>query len=315
MTIRIANPETDFPQIAQILTRYSTEAVTVAELWDDEKRMMHGKIRRRWVSSDDQTGAINGYALVIKYPSEPIDLFHTEIVVMPNFHRQGIGRTLYTEALTFAREHGCGRLMTTVKDDDVPSLTFGKNRGFDVSHHVFDSTLDVVNFDETPFMGVIESLQAQGISFITLAETGMNEASVQALYTLNRNAVLEEPGSTGTFPTYENWRRIVLDSSWYRPESQFIAVDGDQYIGLAGVYNEPDNPQEMFNGYTGVDSRYRGRKIALSLKLLTIRYAREHGAKTISTDNDARNAPMLKINQKLGYVASAGHFVLVKELK
>lgn len=312
MPIRIVNPETDFPKIANLLTQYGTETVTISDLWDDENRMFPGKIRRRWVYANPTTDEIHGYAMIIKYPSEPADLFHLELVVNPDFRKQGIGSNLYTTALAFAQDHPCGRLMTGVKDDDVLSRQFGEKRGFTVSHHVFDSTLDVSTFNETPFSDAISTLEAQGIRFTTLAQTGMDEASVQALYQLNRLAMLEEPGSSGGFPTYENWRKIILESSWYRPESQFIAVSNDEFIGLAGVYNEPDNPDEMFNGYTGVNSAYRGRKIALALKLLTIRYARKHGAKTVKTENDARNAPMLAINQKLGYQALTGHYVLVK---
>jgi RimJ/RimL family protein N-acetyltransferase len=183
-----------------------------------------------------------------------------------------------------------------------------------VSHHVFDSELKLAAFDETPFAGVIERLEAEGIRFITLAEAGTTEEAERGVYEANRAAVLDEPGSVGTFPTYENWRRIILESGWYRRESQFIAIEGRKYIGLAGVYNEVETPETMFNGLTGVDRDYRGRKIALALKLLTIRYAREHGAKVVTTNNDARNAPMLAINRKLGYQPLPGHYVVVKNM-
>jgi GNAT superfamily N-acetyltransferase len=312
MTLRIAQPEADFPRIAELLSLVTTEPVTVSGLWDDENRMMPGKIRRRWVNDD--AGRINGYAMIIKYPSEPIDLFHIELVVDPAARRGGIGAGLCDTALAFAAENGCGRLMTEIQDNDPDSLAFGQRRGFVVSHHVFDSELKLAAFDETPFAGVIERLEAEGIRFITLAEAGATEEAERGVYEANRAAVLDEPGSVGTFPTYENWRRIILESGWYRRESQFIAVDGRKYIGLAGVYNEVETPETMFNGLTGVDRDYRGRKIALALKLLTIHYAREHGAKVVTTNNDARNAPMLAINRKLGYQPLPGHYVVVKNM-
>lgn len=52
---------------------------------------------------------------------------------------------------------------------------------------------------------------------------------------------------------------------------------------------------------TGVEKAYRGRKLALALKLLAIRIAQAHDAATIRTGNDAENGPMLAINRKLGY--------------
>jgi RimJ/RimL family protein N-acetyltransferase len=65
---------------------------------------------------------------------------------------------------------------------------------------------------------------------------------------------------------------------------------------------------------TGVDRMYRGRKIALALKLLAIRWAIEKGASCIVTDNDSQNAPMLAINRKLGYVPRPGIFRLTRQL-
>ncbi len=65
---------------------------------------------------------------------------------------------------------------------------------------------------------------------------------------------------------------------------------------------------------TGVVASYRGRKIALALKLLAIRYAWSHGAKTIRTHNDSLNAPMLAINRKLGYQPQSGKYRLRKEI-
>jgi RimJ/RimL family protein N-acetyltransferase len=203
-------------------------------------------------------------------------------------------------------------LMTEVRDNDSDSLAYAEKRDFKVSHHVFDSQLDVAAFDDSLFAGVIETVEAGGIRFFTLADTSGEEAERQ-LYVVNRTAVLDEPGSVGTFPTYESWRSIILESNWFRQESQFIAADGEMFVGLAGVYNDPETPETMFNGLTGVDRNYRGRNIALALKLLTIRYAQEHGAKVITTGNDARNAPMLAINRKLGYRPLPGHYVLVKQ--
>jgi GNAT superfamily N-acetyltransferase len=57
---------------------------------------------------------------------------------------------------------------------------------------------------------------------------------------------------------------------------------------------------------TGVDRPYRGRGLALALKLRTIRLARRYGAAYIRTHNDSENAPMLALNRKLGYQPEPG---------
>jgi RimJ/RimL family protein N-acetyltransferase len=308
MTLRTANPERDFARIAELLSLISTEPVTVDGLLEDEARTMPGKHWRRWVWDD--TGRIDGYAMVIKYPSQPADLFNLELVVDPAKRRQGTGTALLDAAFAYAREHQMGRLRTEVRDDSAESLRFAEKHGFAVSHHVFDSTLDVANFDEAPFSGVIEQVEASGIRFFTLADTGRSDDALRQLYELNRGAVLDEPGSTGGFPTYENWLRIVINAGWYRAENQFIAADGERFVGLAGVYAEPGMPETMFNGLTGVHRDTRRRGIALALKLLTIRRAKALGARVITTNNDERNAAMLAINRRLGYIASSGHYVV-----
>lgn len=54
-----------------------------------------------------------------------------------------------------------------------------------------------------------------------------------------------------------------------------MTFDGARAVGLSAVsYFAEANA--MFNMLTGVARAYRGRKIAQALKLLAIRYAKEH---------------------------------------
>ena len=53
---------------------------------------------------------------------------------------------------------------------------------------------------------------------------------------------------------------------------------------------------------------WRGRGIALALKLLAIRAARRYGARYLRTNNDSENAPMLAVNRKLGYQPAPGYY-------
>ena len=64
--------------------------------------------------------------------------------------------------------------------------------------------------------------------------------------------------------------------------------------------------------HTGVLKEYRGRKIALALKLLAIRYSRACGAALLRTDNDSQNASILAINEKLGDKPQSGYFRCVR---
>jgi len=61
-------------------------------------------------------------------------------------------------------------------------------------------------------------------------------------------------------------------------------------------------PGIIYQGLTGVLREYRGRGIAMALKLQTVRYARDHGYREIRTWSDARNRPMLRIKEAMGFV-------------
>lgn len=54
-------------------------------------------------------------------------------------------------------------------------------------------------------------------------------------------------------------------------------------------------------GFTAVRRDYRGRGIALALKLCTIAYAGAQGLSGIRTDNDSTNLAMWHINERLGF--------------
>ena len=87
-------------------------------------------------------------------------------------------------------------------------------------------------------------------------------------------------------------------------------MSGEELIGFAAVSLFPEN-QNAGNMTTGVVRQYRGRKIALALKVLAARYARVHGARTVQTENDSRNAPVLAINRRMGYRPRPGTYQLV----
>ena len=161
---------------------------------------------------------------------------------------------------------------------------------------------------------MIESVQAQGVHFFTLAEIGNTEENQRRLYDLNKRNALDIPGRDPTFSRFEDFQKHVFGASWFRPEGQILAADRDRWIGLTAIgYFAQTN--STYNMFTGVERDYRGRKIALALKLLATRFARELSAVYVRTNNDSENAPILAINQKLGYKPAPGYFKCVKVLE
>jgi RimJ/RimL family protein N-acetyltransferase len=99
-----------------------------------------------------------------------------------------------------------------------------------------------------------------------------------------------------TFEEYLTWYGGP-DSSprWY-----FVAKDGDQVVGVSSLCFPP-RQGNVWTGLTGVVRSHRGRGIARGVKLAITRQAIEQNVSRIRTDNDETNAPMLHINEELGY--------------
>lgn len=312
ITLREAIPEQDYPRIAELISAAQPEPVTADTLreWDAQKT--EGMMRRRTVAVDDN-GRIVGYGLVQHQQWDKNGLFLVWVTVDSACCNRGIGTMLYEDGVKTARQHGATQLKSEVRENCAEGRRFAEKRGFQSRRHIFESTIDLSTFDESPFAGVIESLQASGIRFFTLADDD-NEITRRQLYDINRQVVLDIPGFDNDFPDYETFNNVILKGSWFRPEGQIMAADGDKVIGLGAVgYLAASN--SMYNLITGVHPDYRGRKIALALKLLTIRCAKQAGAAYIRTNNDSENAPMLAVNRKLGYVPEPGMYFLIRTLE
>ncbi|MFN8443531.1 MAG: GNAT family N-acetyltransferase [Caldilineaceae bacterium] len=308
MNIRPARPETDIPGIAAVVNAFESPPVTLEIVQEWFTQTAPGRITQRLVAVDTQYEVI-GYSVVFHAPWSPDFHFYVWVGVDPAWRGQGIGTALYAEAQTFLRGERATQLTSEILDNDPVALAFAQRRGFTIDRHHFASVLDIGSFDETPYQSVIPTLEAAGIRFCSLADFQDTQEARQKLHAVNTITDQDIPGWEGpglSFAEFEQW---VCNSSWYRPDGQLIAIDGEEWVGMCTIQLRPET-QGAYNVHTGVVRSHRGRKIALALKLVAIRYARTHGVQTLHTNNDSFNAPMLAINRKLGYRRQPGKYML-----
>lgn len=310
VTLRQAVPEIDFEQVARILSAADAEPVSAGVLHDQLRTAPAGKVDRRMVAVDGR-GTVVGYSIVERLPWWGEGRYSMWVGVLPAHRGRGIGTALFDDALAFARGEGVNRLDASVREGAPEALHFAERRGFSVSRHLFSSTLELAAFDGALFQGTVGKVAASGIRFFSLAEAGAAEDSYRKLYELNRTVSLDIPGRERTFASYDDYARRYFQADWFRPDAQLLAADGDRWVGLASL--QPLSAECLFNRVTGVDPEYRGRSIATALKLLSIDYARRAAYRTMRTNNDAENAPMLAVNRKLGYRPEPGLFLMMKE--
>lgn len=318
MDIRNANVEMDVLRITELINVVEPEPVSPADVRRWFEHLPPGRISRRRVAVNDG-GQVVGYSTVVHEAKLPEGFFVTWVTVDANQRSRGIGRALAADIQAFLDEHGTTRVLSEVREDDARGIEFARRCGYEVERHLFESTLNLDTFDEAPLREVIPALEAQGIHFFTLADQIDDPQASRKLYAVNSITAADIPGSERDWMTYEEFVEMVMGASWFRPEGQLFASDGDpsegaEWVGLAGVRLLAET-NGAYNLMTGVLRPYRGRKIALALKLLAIRYARAQGAAYIRTTNDSLNAPMLAINQKLGYQRQPGKYILVMTTK
>jgi RimJ/RimL family protein N-acetyltransferase len=61
---------------------------------------------------------------------------------------------------------------------------------------------------------------------------------------------------------------------------------------------------------TGVKRRWRGRGVAGALKRAQIAWAKEQGFERLQTQNEIRNEPIRRLNERLGYRVAAGRVIV-----
>lgn len=244
-------------------------------------------------------GEIAGVCLLYQSGSDGDGRYNIHVDVLPERQRQGIGTALYEDAVDFAWGNGLASLYGYVYEDRPGGLAFARQKGFTAVRQAIHSQLNVAAFDESGFARLLAENEAQGIRFTSFAGEGDSEENRRRLYALNKRCSADIPGR-GPFFSFEEFCRVRFGGHAYRPEGIVLALDGDAWVGLSVATYHDEGPF-VFNQMTGVLPDYRRRGLAVALKVLVVRFAREAGATTVRTFNDAENVAMLGVNKRLGY--------------
>lgn len=311
-TLRPLLVPADYPRMAELINATAPEPTTVERLAEND-RILPADIIIHREAAIAPDGTMVGYGVAGRIPSEQPGRFKIRALVDPAYRGRGAGTLLADAMERFALAHGGTWFDSHVRDNAPEALAFAEKRGYQMREHVFESILDLAAFDQDRFAGIIEQAEASGIRFFPFADVAGDEAALR-LYELSRGSMADTPGAEEeVFPPFEMWRKGYLEVESTRLDCILIAAEGDRWAGFTVLVPNPANGS-MYNGGTGVVREFRGRGLALALKLLSIRKARELGAPYMRTNNHAKNAPILAINRKLGYVPQPGTYQLQKRV-
>ncbi len=216
--------------------------------------------------------------------SEPdfgeISLLH----VHPEHRRAGIGDALLAAAIRHLTQLRIQKVRTWALPE---SLAFAGKRGFEPSREIRYSALGLHRVPPLPAV-------PDGVRLVPLVDV-----DPKRLYDAEVAATADEPDDVPSDAlSYEYWRYSIWDSpDLDRVASTCVVVD-DRIIAFSLVKRDGDR---MWSDMTATRPEHRGRGLARLAKLAALHRVAATGVTVAYTSNDEANAPMLAINQRLGY--------------
>ncbi len=208
--------------------------------------------------------------------------------------RRGVGTAILRALADHAMSRGFSEAGSIM--DDAGSLVFAERFGFREVDRQIEQTR-TIGMEPEPVM-------PDGIRVVTVAERPDLWSAAYAPFAVE--AIGDMATHLPVVVTRDEWERDWL--SW--PEAMFLALDGDEIVGCAGLAYDPDRPDRSEQAFTAVARRWRRRRLATALKRLSLRFAAEHGVREVYTWTQRDNADMRALNERLGFVYGAESFTV-----
>ncbi|GAB4049987.1 GNAT family N-acetyltransferase [Catellatospora paridis] len=226
---------------------------------------------------------------------------YVQVEVHPEHRGQGVGSALNQRIEEHLRAIGARRVRAFATEDPADQR-WAEARGYTQGAHDRYARLDTAELPPVPPL-------PSGVTTASLREAGP-----QTVYDLDQAASVDEPGdmSFDGIP-YDVW----LARYWNSPDQQLdigtvVLVDG---VAACATFLEAnlDLGKGMSTG-TCTLREYRGRGLAKIAKSVALRKAAQAGIHTAITCNDYTNAPMIAVNDWLGYQPFASEYAYLKQL-
>lgn len=205
--------------------------------------------------------------------------------VRPDFRRRGVG----TEVLRVLAEHAVaqGYDVAGASVDDEESRLFAERFGFVETNRQVEQVRQI---GAEPWPA--PATEYQIVSVAERPELWMAAYHQVALPTLPD---MDHPVAVKV--SADDWEKEWIND----PAAMFVAVAGDEVIGVAGLLLDSDRPERAEVAYTAVRREWRGKSVAASLKRTSMAWAADHGITEVYTWTQRGNDSMRRLNEHLGF--------------
>jgi mycothiol synthase len=242
--------------------------------------------------------------------------FWIYIQVHPDFQGRGIGTAIYDQILESLTEREPKILDSWTREDKTGAVRFLAKRGYVRVMRGQNSRITLAEFDPAGFADVVERVSESGIRILPLAELRERDPDWrEKLYELDWLLSLDVPDvDKPKKREFEVYCRQTFDKPTFFPEAFFVALDGDDYVGVSMLEKNLADRTKLQTDLTGVVRSHRRRGIATALKVHALSKAKTTEAQFVDTDNEENN-PMYTLNVKLGFKPTPGWVHMRKDMR
>ncbi len=233
--------------------------------------------------------------------------FWIYVQVHPDHQRRGYGKAIYDHVVGVLSEKKPTILDSWTREDKTDAVSFLTKRGYEQVMRGQNSRLTLAEFDASKFADVVERVKESGVRIVPLAQLKEEDADWRKkLYELDWLLSLDVPEiDEPKKREFEVYCRQTFDKPTFFPEGFFIALDGDEYVGVSMLELNLAEPTKLQTDLTGVIRSHRRKGIATALKVHALSKAKTTEAESVDTDNEEKN-PMYTLNVKLGFKPTPG---------
>jgi GNAT superfamily N-acetyltransferase len=212
---------------------------------------------------------------------------YVSVRVLESYRRRGHGTALLRSLSEHGRSLGATGHYAAARGEALSLRGFYERHGFREVGRMQDVELELARADT-----VVDV--PDGVEIVPIDDS-LNEGMHAVALEADADIPSAAPINTGTV---ERWVERHIGPLTLR-ELSFAALADGEVVGFAILGKGVPGVGEHW--MTGVKRAWRGRGIGLALKQSQIAAARVAGLERLRTQNDLVNAPMRRVNEKLGY--------------
>ena len=283
----------DVATIARLSTIVYPAELTTARSLCHRWASVPARTRRRMWLAEEGGDALGFAAAGLAHTSTDPGAAVANVYVHPERRRQGIGTALWELVERHLAEIGATHVNSFGLDEE-PSRRFMRARGFEVTYVQRMSRLDLARLGPPPPVP----------DDVELVPFGAVD-DPRAIWALEAEGLRDVPVDQALDDfRFEDWEaRLWSDPDLDREASLLALLDGEP-AAFTSFLSDAESGRAT-SAMTATTRRARGRGLASLVKHHGLARLAAAGIREAVTSNDEQNAPMLRVNERLGYRPTA----------